>query len=80
MQCCSVSYSVTLVQIEQKLRKLQPVEYVLRYKIARDSFIMKFLWIFFSFCTQYIFSNNYNCSLNNGDHYQSNIRLCCVQI
>ena len=26
MQCCSVSYSVTLVQIEQKLRKLQPVQ------------------------------------------------------
>ena len=55
MQCCSVSYSVTLVQIEQKLRKLQPVQYVLRDKIARDSFIMKFLRIFFSFCTQYIF-------------------------
>ena len=49
MQCCSVSYSVTLVQIEQKLRKLQPVQYVLRDKIARDSFIMKFLRIFFHF-------------------------------
>ena len=49
MQCCSVSYSVTLVQIEKKLRKLQPVQYVLRDKIARDSFIMKFLWIFFHF-------------------------------
>ena len=55
MQCCSVSYSVTLVPIEQKLRKLQPVQYVLRDKIARDSFIMKFLRIFFSFFTQYIF-------------------------
>ena len=29
MQCCSVSYSVTLVQIKQKIRKLQPVQYVL---------------------------------------------------
>ena len=49
MQCCSVSYSVTFVQIEQKLRKLQPVQYVLRDKIARDRSIMKFLWIFFHF-------------------------------
>ena len=80
MQCCIVSYSVTLVQIEQKLRKLQPVEYVLRDKTARDSFIMKFLCFFFSFCTQYIFSNNYNCNLNNRDYYQTNFRLCCVQI
>ena len=47
MQCYSVSYSVTLVQIEQKLRKLQPVQYVLRDKIAHDSFMMKFLRIFF---------------------------------
>ena len=49
MQFCSVSYSVTLVQIEQKLRKLQPVQYVLHDKIARHSFIMKFSWIFFHF-------------------------------
>ena len=69
MQCCSVSYSVTLVQIEQKLRKLQPVQYVLGDKITRDSFVMKFLRIFFSFCTQYIFFNNYNYSLNNVDYH-----------
>ena len=55
MQCCSVSYSVTLVQIQQELRKLQPVQYILHGKIARDSFIMKLLRIFFSFCAQYIF-------------------------
>ena len=56
MQCCSVSYSVTLVQIELKLRKLQPVQYVLKsrqnspWQLHHEIFMD-----FFSFCTQHIF-------------------------
>ena len=56
------------MQIEKKIKKLQLVQYVIHDKIARDSFIMKFLWFFFHFVHK-IFFTQYNCSLNNVDYH-----------